>query len=234
MAQPGFSRLPGFSPGRGDFAVPHPAHEAATNLLAATYGQELAEQLVEEGTKCEWKAIESRIGALRRALTTRQMTQHLTRTLFSFSADALRLVRRWLRPPGLTVALCGADGSGKSTAARGIIEGLSGTFSPRKGRSIHWKPPVFSGGRRSARGPTSDPHGEPTRNAAASLIYFGFHWLEFFLGSILCLRPVTFRGGLVLIDRYYYDFLWTQGATASDCRPGSCARATRSLPIPIW
>jgi hypothetical protein len=223
---------------RGDFAVPHPAHEAATNLLAfliytgqvkekyrasitagfkaapavamsllaATYGQELAKQLVEEGTKGDWKAIETRIGALRRALATRQMTRHLARTLFSISADALRLIRRWLRPPGLTIALCGADGSGKSTAARGIIEGLGGTFSPRKGRSIHWKPPVFSGGRRSARGPTSDPHGQPPRNAAASLIYFGFHWLEFFLGSILCLRPVTFRGGLVLIDRYYYDF----------------------------
>jgi thymidylate kinase len=30
------------------------------------------------------------------------------------------------------------------------------------------------------------------------------------LGSHLRLRPVTFRGGLVLIDRYYYDFFVDQ------------------------
>jgi thymidylate kinase len=34
--------------------------------------------------------------------------------------------------------------------------------------------------------------------------------LEFFLGSHLRLRPITFRGDLVLIDRYYYDFFVDQ------------------------
>jgi thymidylate kinase len=43
-----------------------------------------------------------------------------------------------------------------------------------------------------------------------SLAYFGYHWLEFFLGSHLRLRPITFRGGLVLIDRFYYDFFVDQ------------------------
>jgi thymidylate kinase len=43
-----------------------------------------------------------------------------------------------------------------------------------------------------------------------SLAYFGFHWLEFFLGSHLRLRPFTFGGGLVLIDRSYYDFFVDQ------------------------
>ena len=48
------------------------------------------------------------------------------------------------------------------------------------------------------------------RNPISSLCYFGFHWLEFLLGSHLRLRPITFRGGLVLIDRYYYDFFVDQ------------------------
>jgi hypothetical protein len=77
-------------------------------------------------------------------------------------------------------------------------------------RHFHWKPPVFSARRQAARGPATDPHGQPARNPAVSLGYFGFHWLEFLLGSLLCLRPVTFRGGLVLIDRYYYDFFVDQ------------------------
>ena len=36
------------------------------------------------------------------------------------------------------------------------------------------------------------------------------HWLEFFLGSFLRIRPATFKGGLVLIDRWYYDFFVDQ------------------------
>jgi thymidylate kinase len=106
--------------------------------------------------------------------------------------------------------LCGADGSGKSTAAQAILEGLSGTFPPQEVRHFHWKPPVFSARRQAARGPATNPHGLPARNSAVSLCYFGVHWLEFILGSHLRLRPVTIRGGLVLIDRYYYDFFVDQ------------------------
>jgi thymidylate kinase len=124
--------------------------------------------------------------------------------------EANGLIRRFLWPPGVTVVLCGADGSGKSTAARAVIEALSSTFGPSKTHQFHWKPPLFSSKRRAARAPTTDPHGQPPRNAAISLCYFGFHWLEFFLGSHLRLRPLTCQGGLVLIDRFYYDFFVDQ------------------------
>lgn len=227
---------------RGLFAVPDPADEAATNLLACliytgkvkpkyrtsitggfraeparvtellagTYGLARAELLVAAGAKEQWGAIEAATGVLRRVLILRQLTRHPWGTLRSLVSDAGRLVRRFLQPPGLTIVLCGADGCGKSTAARAVVEGLGGTFSPPKGRHYHWKPPLFSAKRRAARGSASDPHGQPVRSAAASLAYFLFHWLEFFLGSHLRFRPVTFRGGLVLVDRYYYDFLVDQ------------------------
>jgi thymidylate kinase len=110
----------------------------------------------------------------------------------------------------LTVVLCGADGSGKSTAARAVLDGLGLTFPAQKVRQFHWKPPLFSARRQAARDPTTDPHGQPVRNPFSSLCYFAFHWLEFLLGSHLRIRPVTFRGGLVLIDRYYYDFFVDQ------------------------
>jgi thymidylate kinase len=140
----------------------------------------------------------------------RQLTRHPLRTMTSLMAVAGGLARRFLWPPGMVVVLCGADGSGKSTAAQAIMEGLTGTFPPQEVRHFHWKPPVFSARRQAARGPATDPHGLPARNLAVSLCYFGLHWLEFFLGSHLRLRPVTFRGGLVLIDRYYYDFFVDQ------------------------
>jgi thymidylate kinase len=227
---------------RGMFAVPHPAHEAATNLLASmlhtgqvkdkyktsiaagfraepnpaeelltqTYGAALAKFLVSAGAREDWASIEAATGKLRRALVTRQMAGKPFHTVQSLAGDAARLSRRWLRPPGLSVVLCGPDGCGKSTAARALVEGLSGTFSVQKGKHFHWKLPVFSAKRRAERSPASNPHGVPPRNALSSLVYFSFHWLEFVLGSHLRLRPLTFKGGLVLIDRFYYDFFVDQ------------------------
>ena len=227
---------------RGLFTIPHPAHEAATNLLASliytgkvkdkykpaiattfkaeatlitelltpTYGTANARFLATAAAQQDWAAIEAAAGSLRRALVFRQLTRSPWRTFKSALADTRRLLGRWLRPPGLTVVLCGADGSGKSTAARAVVDGLSTTFPAAKVRHFHWKPPVFTAARQAARGPATDPHALPPRNLALSLCCFAAHWLEFFLGSHLRLRPVTFRGGLVLIDRYYYDFFVDQ------------------------
>jgi len=183
---------------------------AITDLLARTYGPEHAKFLVAAGAQEKWADIEAATGMLRQALVLRQLAGHPWQTLKSLLLDANRLTRRLLRPPGVTVVLCGADGSGKSTAASAVVEGLSGTFSPEKGYHFHWKPPIFSAKRRAARGPVTDPHGRPARGPVVSLGYFGFHWLEFFLGSHVRLRPMTFRGGLVLIDRFYYDFFVDQ------------------------
>ena len=283
---------------KGLFAIPHPAHEAAANLLASfifsgqvkekyrpgiaaafrsdpdaarallskTYGEARAKLLVDLAARENWPAIEALVGGLRRSLIARQFLRRPWKTTASLAADTLRLLRRFLRPPGLTVVLCGPDGCGKSTVVPKIVDGLRGTFSPQKGRHIHWKPRVFSSARqptignsgagvppvsfwlrqhlalsethgRDARattqcgkpGPTGEnfedtsakaspssgeavtnPHGKPPRNAIVSLACFEVHWLEFFLGWLLRVRPVVFKGGLVLIDRFYYDFFVDQ------------------------
>lgn len=182
----------------------------ATDLLARTYGQSLAESLVAAGAAEKWAEVEALTPALRRALIGRQAVLSPLRTLGSLARSVRRWVSRWLWPPGLTVVLCGPDGCGKSTAGKALIENLKGTFSPRKGKHYHWKPPVFSAGRRAARGPVTDPHARPPRNVIASCLALGGHWLEFLLGSFLAIRPATFKDGLVLIDRFYYDFFVDQ------------------------
>lgn len=227
---------------RDSFWIPHPAHEAATNLLAytiytgkvkekykpsimqgfraesslaeglleKTYGRALAKWIVQEGIAGEWQALEAGTRKLRRALIARQAFTNPVRTLGSFFAFVARLTRRFLRPPGLVVAICGADGSGKSTVSEKLIENLSTTFSAAKGKHFHWKPPLFSARRSGRKGPATDPHGKPPRNGFLSLLYFAFHWLEFVIGSRICFLPITFKGGLVLVDRYYYDFFVDQ------------------------
>ena len=227
---------------RGCFAIPHPAHETATNLLATmiydgtikgkykpsiaggfrdhpamakdllgrTYGAELADSVVQAGTAARWDELQSLTPLLRRSLICRQLFRRPIITFRSGVANTFRLARRWFAPPGVSIVLCGADGSGKSTAAKALIESLSTTFPPAKGRQFHWKPPVFSAIRMAARRPTTDPHAQPPRSLLPSLLYFVVHWLEFFLGSFLRIMPATFKGGLVLIDRWYYDFFVDQ------------------------
>ena len=39
-----------------------------------------------------------------------------------------------------------------------------------------------------------------------SLIYFTYHYLPFIWGWWRSVKPVLFKNGLVIIDRYYYDF----------------------------
>jgi thymidylate kinase len=108
------------------------------------------------------------------------------------------------------VVLCGADGCGKSTAAQALMELLAPTFSLAKSAHYHWKAPVFPAARRSARAEAKHPHAQITRSPVLSLAYFGFHCLEFLLGSWLRVPSVTFKGGLVVIDRFYYDFFVDQ------------------------
>jgi thymidylate kinase len=182
----------------------------AIALLARTYGEGHARFLVQAGAQERWTEIEATTGALRRALIVRQLTRTPVRTVRSFCSQTLRLARRFLSPPGLCLAFCGPDGSGKSTAGKATLQRLSGTFSPIKGAYYHWKPPLFSAARRASRPPTSTPHDRPPRNALSSLFFFGFHWLEFCLGLHVRVRPITFRAGLVMIDRFYYDFFVDQ------------------------
>jgi thymidylate kinase len=227
---------------RGAFFIPHPAHEAATNLLATmiyngsikdkyktsiqdgfrdhsveakallknTYGESLATFVVNAGARERWAELEEAARQLRRALVARQLLSRPFSVLTSILRDSRRLVLRWLRPPGLTIVLCGVDGSGKSTAAKALVEELSTTFAAQKGKQFHWKAPVFSGTRVAKREPTTQPHAAPPRNVPLSIVYLLFHWFEFFLGAFLRIRPATFKNGLVVIDRWYYDLFVDQ------------------------
>jgi thymidylate kinase len=184
--------------------------EKTKALLAPTYGEELARQVVEAATREDWLRLETHTTALRRALAFRQSTRFPVATIKSLLANSLRLARRVVQPPGLAAVLCGVDGCGKSTAASALFERLGGTFSGQKGRHYHWKPPLLSTRRRATRGPVIQPHSAAVRNPASSFLFFAFHWFEFSLGSVLRVRPITVRGGLVVIDRFYYDFFVDQ------------------------
>jgi thymidylate kinase len=182
--------------------------DPATPILSEALGEQEATRLAGLVRREDWPAVEDRARRLRRALAWRQVRCRPCHTARVLASDTLRLLRRFIHPPGLVVVICGPDGIGKSTVTNAALSLLSVTFSPQKGLHIHWKPRVLSAGR--SDDPTTNPHGQRPRNPVASLLYFAFHWLEFLLGSWVRIRPATFRGGLVIAERFFYDFLVDQ------------------------
>lgn len=180
------------------------------NLLTRSYGSRLASRIVQAAARRDWQAIERLVPSLRRRLVFRHLNRHPLWLSWSLLRNGWRLFARLLRPPGIVVALCGPDGSGKTTVSEQATNLLAPTFGPAKTCHYHWKPPVFSTGRRARRVSGPNPQDQPARGSVASLVYFAFHWTEFFLGSHFAFRRLAFRNGLILIDRFYYDFLVDQ------------------------
>lgn len=181
----------------------------AQELVAHSYGRRHARRIAQAAVRQDWDSIEVRVWRLRGRLILRHLNRQPFWTLWSALRTAWRLAMRFLRPPGLFVVLCGPDGCGKSTAAEGMLERLRTTFSPEKSAHYHWKPRLARV-RRSNDAPAIDPHGRAPRSKPLSFVYFALHWLEFVVGSRVLLPHTFFRGGLVLVDRYYYDFFVDQ------------------------
>jgi thymidylate kinase len=74
---------------------------------------------------------------------------------------------------------------------------------------MHWRPQVlprlgaFVG---LSPGDPSTPHARPPRSSLASVSLLAYYWLDFFLGSWLKIRPSVRRGGLVIMERGWFDF----------------------------
>jgi len=182
----------------------HPAEVQAA--LTGMFGTQIARELLTAVAAEDWSKAEAQTWAMRRQLVWRAITRRPIGTLRTLCADLRRFAGRLRLPLGVTVVLLGPDGSGKSTIAKALQAALDASFKTDKSRLIHWKPIVFFRSKRRDGPPTTDPHRRSPRGQIGSLAALGFHWLEYFLGGFFVVLPVRFRNGLVLFDRYYYDF----------------------------
>jgi thymidylate kinase len=135
-----------------------------------------------------------------------------------FFKKYIRILRAVLNPPGILIATAGPDGAGKSTLLGRVGAVLSETFYPIKKQYMGWKYfilptkrllrrlqntlPRSGGGRKSTSGPVQDNHPSWAHNFSV-LHYLLDLWARY----LLEIRPVLARGGLVLCDRYFFDFL---------------------------
>jgi thymidylate kinase len=103
---------------------------------------------------------------------------------------------------GIFIVFCGPDGCGKSSVAEKLGD-INGIFDSKYSQYYHWKPLPQ---RHNTQISIEDPHGKPVRNLFVSLLYFVYHYLPFIYGYYRYVRPALQKKGLVIIDRYYYDF----------------------------
>ncbi len=186
-----------------------------------------AELVAEAARSGDWEAVRGRIEYLCQAMMRKVGHDQRLKVLLNRLDDFRKRVKRTLRPPGLLVAFLGVDGAGKSTVVTRVEQDLAPAFWSTKwyhGRALasplRWTKQVRS--RRQQRrllksaaeaNPHAvplkrDPHSNPSRGLALSLLKLGIWWSDFiFLGYLTEVYPSLRRFTLVLFDRYYHDLL---------------------------
>jgi thymidylate kinase len=104
---------------------------------------------------------------------------------------------------GLLVAVFGADGSGKTSVCRAVLEELAPHFGGV--RYLHFRPRIGSGDH--GGDPVSEPHRDPPRGRLASLAKVAFYVADHRIGHAVRIRRDVSRGTLVLFDRYFHDLI---------------------------
>lgn len=178
----------------------------ASTILGSYFGLTLANQLIEGILRENWTFIQSKTWALRLQLMIRQLIREPIVTIKNLLRYSVRLLNRFLRPPGLFIIFLGPDGSGKSTLAHRLIENLGSRFFVGPGSYVHWKSRLFFTSKTSNQDTCPNPHEAPIRSPLLSLVFFLYHWFEFAIGSLIKLRPLLFSNRMIIFDRYYHDF----------------------------
>lgn len=107
---------------------------------------------------------------------------------------------------GSFVVVVGPDGTGKSTLARGLIAASRDDFA--RVLHIHWRPGLLprAGSIVGAEaGDPTQPHARPPHGRVLSVALLAYDWIDFFLGTWLRIVPVRTRGGLVVMERGWFD-----------------------------
>jgi thymidylate kinase len=193
-----------YRPAIRDAFVQNPT--AAIQALAPSFGSRMARTLVHAVLEQQWDECEARRFRLLAALVANNCLRRPRTTAALWIGDTARRLRRALHPTGVSVALLGPDGSGKSSVASALVQRTDLPLYRQYARSVHWKPQILPRLGKASGQPPATPYEKPSRSLLGSCCYFLVHLVEFVIGAFARIRPVLYANGLVVLDRYYYDF----------------------------
>lgn len=123
----------------------------------------------------------------------------LFRTREWFKKQGQRVWRR-VSVPGNFIVIAGPDGVGKSTTARILSRLIEERYVIAKHLHLGFRPAVLPARKKKGR---SD--GE--KSSIGEFARFIYHALDYVLGYWTEIRPVRARNGIVVAERYFYDYL---------------------------
>lgn len=179
---------------------PEAAASSLRNLLPPL-GARIVEQAARSG---KWSTVRRALPLLRKALRRRSEEQTLQERFSQAAGEVRRTLERIVLPSGLTIAVLGPDGSGKSSVAAQVSAELAQAF--RRARYQHLKPRLWAT-KPSATSAVTDPHAKPVRGRALSTAKLLHFWATYVLGGLLQVVPARIRSTLLIFDRYYHDIL---------------------------
>jgi len=149
---------------------------------------------------------------LRRSLFFKSLRKSTLKTIQIKIRTYAKRIFRLISPPGLTVAVLGTDGSGKSTIIASIETVLSQALH-NKSRYDHLRPNLLPSiaklfGKPGSTGPVTNPHASVPSGFLGSLARVSYYTLDYIFGYWVKVYPALVkRPTLHIFDRYYYDYL---------------------------
>jgi thymidylate kinase len=171
--------------------------------LLTFWSKEMTDQFCQAAASNNWAIVSQRLKVYRSGLKWRLFRNAPVHFVARFLGAQTARVKRLISPPGLTVALLGPDGAGKSSVIEALEKSMAGPFARVHVRGF--APPLH---RLWRRGPvnTSQPHGLAPRSLVASIVRAGY-WTLYNTAGHLSVYWAKARATLVLYDRHFVDIL---------------------------
>jgi thymidylate kinase len=183
----------------------HEDPKTAQKMLLDHFPEEDAALIEQILLRHDHARLSASLSSLRDALHGHALSEALHQRVYQSIANQVRVMRRVLRPTGLSIAFLGPDGSGKSAVIERVQHELRDAF--RRVHYQHLRPRPLAHTTSPNQAPVVDPHGQPARGTIGSIAKLIHFWAGYVVGALLWTFPRRTASTLVIFDRYYHDVL---------------------------
>ena len=212
--------------------LPHGKRKFVSIVKSIIGSERNAEAIWEYISNDDFESLQKLKGGILRGIIRKNLEKNLFATVIRFLKFSWTEFKFRIKPNGLFLVLIGPDGAGKSTVSEKLMDTLSKILINRENKIFHWKPGVlpFAGGlkrlfvklfipqllkknKKDFDLVSKNKTIKRRKSTNAFMLFLKTYLrlsiltLDYLIGYILRVWPVLYRDGLVIFDRYLYDFI---------------------------